>query len=221
MKRRLPFVFFVKEKKDVSPPSLASEEREKTPRRDPPSRARAFGNLIKRKRQNKESENASANRQMQSNRRAGTQRPGLRHAHSPVLATLPSLPLLAATTISCRASAVAFGAPVALCVVWQVGGLEASVGGDGAYGAFVTPCVLLVWVGVDSGDDGVDAACCAGGAWWLLVHFVGERVADGGCFGAVAVAFEDLLGGDLGVVGPQAGVVEDEGEIFGDLRRVC
>lgn len=72
MKRRLPFVFFVKEKKDISPPSLASEERERTPRRDPPSRARAFGNLIKRKRQNKESENASASRPMQSNRRAGT-----------------------------------------------------------------------------------------------------------------------------------------------------
>lgn len=52
------------------------------------------------------------------------------------------------------------------------------------------------------------------------MHFVRERVADRGCFGAVAVAFEDLLRCNLGVVGPQAGVVEDEGEIFGDLRRV-
>lgn len=42
---------------------------------------------------------------------------------------------------------------------------------------------------------------------------------DLGRFGAVAVAFQDFLGGDVRAVAEEGGVVEDEGEVFGDLWR--
>ena len=42
---------------------------------------------------------------------------------------------------------------------------------------------------------------------------MGDGVSHRGRFGAVAVAFEDFFCGDLGVVGPQSGVVEDECEV--------
>jgi hypothetical protein len=151
----------------------------------------------------------------------------LSNAHSPVL--LPSVvPLfyswLPATTrsasaIPCRTAAVAFCASVFLvCCVRQVWGLEGAVRSDGAHRALVAPGVLLVRVRVYSCDDGVDTAGGAGRSGWeLFREFVGDGVAHCGRFGAVAVAFEDFFGGDLGVVGPESGVVEDECEVLGYL----
>jgi hypothetical protein len=80
--------------------------------------------------------------------------------------------------------------------------VEGAVRGDGAHRALVAPGVLLVRVRVYSCDDGVDAAGGAGRSGWEVGEFVGDRVAHCGRFGAVAVAFEDFFGGDLGVVGP-------------------
>jgi hypothetical protein len=142
----------------------------------------------------------------------------LSNAHSPVL--LPSVvplfyswlpattrsarPARSASAIPCRTAAVAFCASVFLvCGVRQVWGLEGAVRGDGAHRALVAPGVLLVRVRVYSCDDGVDAAGGAGRSGWeLFGEFVGDGVAHCGRFGAVAVAFEDFFGGDLGVVGP-------------------
>jgi hypothetical protein len=80
--------------------------------------------------------------------------------------------------------------------------VEGAVRGDGAHRALVAPGVLLVRVRVYSCDDGVDAAGGAGRSGWEVGEFVGDGVAHCGRFGAVAVAFEDFFGGDLGVVGP-------------------
>jgi hypothetical protein len=86
-----------------------------------------------------------------------------------------------------------------------------------ANGAFILPGVLLVGIGVDAGDDG------SGGLWGsgaVVDDNVGVlRVVDGGCFGPVAVAFEDFFGRDVGAAAEEGGVVEDQSEIFGNLCR--
>lgn len=75
-----------------------------------------------------------------------------------------------------------------------------------------------MWIGVDAGDDR------SGGLWGrgAVDDDVGGA---GGCvggrrFSAVAVAFEDFFGRDVGAVAEEGGVVEDHGEIFRYLRRV-
>lgn len=89
-----------------------------------------------------------------------------------------------------------------LRVVGQVGsvqGARGAFGRDGADGALVAPGVLLVRVGVDSGDNGC-TACGSGRAWRVFGNLVRNGVADCRRFGAVTIALEDLFRGDLGVV---------------------
>lgn len=80
----------------------------------------------------------------------------------------------------------------------------------------IAPVVMLLGTVVGHGADrGVGRGTAAGdGAAGRRgrVHGV-----DGGGLGAVAVAAQDLLGGDFGVVAEEGGVVEDEGEVFGNL----
>jgi hypothetical protein len=110
---------------------------------------------------------------------------------------LPSvIPLLhLSSAVPCRTATVAVCASVGLlCVVWQVGCGEAAFSGDCAHRT------LRKRVCVDSCDDRVDAAGCAGGAGWVFGEVERDRVADCRSLCPVTVALEDFFRGDLGIV---------------------
>lgn len=90
---------------------------------------------------------------------------------------------------------MAFCASVGLlCVVWQVGCGEAAFGSDSA------DRTLRQRVGVDSCDDGVDAARSAGGARWVFGEVKRGRVADCWSLCSISVALEDFFRSNLGVI---------------------
>lgn len=91
------------------------------------------------------------------------------------------------------------------------------------YRRLLRPRRRLVRVGVDVGDDGSGGLGVAGGVVVFRPSWrrIGGLFCDYGavCGGPanVAVAFEDLFGGDVGAVVEEGGIVEDGLKIFRDL----